>query len=252
MYRSWWLIFLRLYELCSRQAKKYQNIVWYIQLEELYYFPHSSQKTYSTLIYVFFFSYNPMKYGGVLNFGYSDFNTFFGREGGTKSFAPLYQPHVIYNKTTSILMIVEHAEISYDVDDDMSWFTGKFLLDTMEEHIPVRCKKMRCESAAYMNSYLRKALYKRNMAHNKYTNYGYKYWEENLWERNNIPLRTKHVSHYFAKKCAKRDKSIWATISPFKAMYKTLRNDGKIMLEENDWINHFKWWLMWNIQWLFH
>ena len=59
MYKSWWLIFLRLYELCSRQAKKY-----------------------------------------------------------------LYQPRLIYKKTTSILMIVEHAEISYDVDDDMSWFTG--------------------------------------------------------------------------------------------------------------------------------
>ena len=60
------------------------------------------------------------------------------------------------------------------------------------------------------------------MARNKYKKYGHKYWEENHRERNNVvALRKKSVSDYFAKKCAKRDKSFWAIISPFMTDKKT-------------------------------
>ena len=81
----------------------------------------------------------------------SDFHNFVG--ANTERFAPLYQPRVIYNRSYKYFdddIFVEHvssipfhvAEIFDDVDD-MPWFTGKLLLDTIEEHARVRCKKIK-------------------------------------------------------------------------------------------------------------
>ena len=157
--------------------------------------PTCHKGQHSTLIDVVLVS-NPKKYAGVLNCecAVSDFHNFVG--AATKRFAPLYQPRVIYYRSYNHFdddIFVEHmssipfhvAEIFDDVDD-MSWFTSKLLLDTIEEHAPVRCKKIKCESVPYMNYQLRKAIYRRNMARNKYKKYGHKYWEENRRERNNV------------------------------------------------------------------
>ena len=72
-----------------------------------------------------------------------------------------------------------HVSEIFDDIDDMAWFTSTLLNDIIDEHAPIKVKTVKKESVPYMNSLMRKALYKRNMARNKFQKFGKKYWEEN-------------------------------------------------------------------------
>ena len=94
---------------------------------------------------------------------------------------------------------------------------------------------MRCESVPYMNSQLRKAIYKRNMARNKYKKFGHKYWEENCRERNNVVALQKKVCIQLF--CLEMSKTKQISLDNYFAIYdrlKKLTNGGKCMLEECD------------------
>ena len=61
-----------------------------------------------------------------------------------------------------------HVANIFDDVDGASWFTSSLLNDIIDYHVPCQTKVVKCESVPYMNSVLRKALYKRNMARNKF------------------------------------------------------------------------------------
>ena len=85
-----------------------------------------------------------------------------------------------------------------------------------------------------MNSKLRKALYSRNMARNKFRIFGKKYWEENRRLRNHVvSLRKKSIAKYFENNCAKQDRTFWRTISPFFSD-KKFRNGNHTILREGE------------------
>ena len=63
----------------------------------------------------------------------------------------------------------------FDDTDDMAWYTNGLLSDVIDSHAPVKSKIIKKQSVPYMNSNLRKAIYKRNMARNKCRKYGNKH-----------------------------------------------------------------------------
>ena len=85
-----------------------------------------------------------------------------------------------------------------------------------------------------MNSRLRKALYTRNMARNKFEKFGKSHWEENRRERNRVvSIRKQSIKKYFSKKCEKPDHNFWATIKPFLTD-KKFKGNTTIILNENE------------------
>ena len=83
-----------------------------------------------------------------------------------------------------------------------------------------------------MNSKLRKAQYRRNMARNKFRRFGKKYWNENRRQRNNVmKIRKQSLKNYFGTHCIKHDKNFWKVISPFMSD-KRYKNGNSIILNE--------------------
>ena len=82
----------------------------------------------------------------------------------------------------------------------------------MSEFSRIQLHEMTRASVPYMNSQLRKAIYRRNMARNKFRKYGSAYWEENRVHRNKVvAIRKTSIAKYFSQKCSSHDKSFWST-----------------------------------------
>ena len=89
----------------------------------------------------------------------------------------------------------------------------------------MKTRVVKCDSVPYMNSALRKAQYKRNMARNRFRRFGKQCWEENRRARNHVAKsRKQSMQKYFKEHCSKHDRNFWATISPFQ-MFPNLFND---------------------------
>ena len=154
----------------------------------------------------------------------SDFHNIIG--GATKQNAPFEQPRKIYYRSYKNF---DDDEFSHDINnapfhvgeifddiDDLSWFTGSLLTDVINDHAPVNSKILKRASVPNMNSQLRKAIYRRNMARNKFRKYGSAYWEENRVHRNKVvAIRKTSIAKYFSQKCSSHDSSFWSTFSPF-------------------------------------
>ena len=98
----------------------------------------------------------------------------------------------------------------------------------------MKSKFVKCKPVPYMNSQLRKAMYARNMARNKFKKFGKSHWEENRRERNRVvSIRKQSIKNYFSKKCEKADRNFWATIKPFLTD-KKFKGNNTIILNEND------------------
>ena len=169
---------------------------------------------------------NPRRYAAVLNAEcpISDFHNIIG--AATKRFAPLKTPRkILYRsyKTFNEIDFINDIESApfhvmdiFDDVDDMSWFTSTLIRDVIDDHAPIRTKTIKSESVPYMNSCLRKAQYKRNMARNKFRIYGKSYWEENHRHRNNVvKIRKQSMRNYFTNNCSNHEKKFWSTVSPF-------------------------------------
>ena len=184
------------------------------------------------------------KYSKALNTNcpLSDFHNIIG--AATKRFAPVMKPRNITYRSYKnfdddkfkydLSIAPFHVAEIFDDIDDTAWFTSQLLSNIIDEHAPLKTKTIKKESVPYMNSSMRKALYKRNMARNKFRKFGKQYWEDNRRKRNEmVAIRNKSLQNYFSKNCSKPDKSFWSTISPFMSN-KKLKSSGSITLQEND------------------
>ena len=171
----------------------------------------------------------------------SDFHNIVG--GATKQYAPFEKPRKIYYRSyknfddNEFIRDINNAPLHvgeiFDDIDDLSWFTSSLLIDVINEHAPVKSKILKRASVPYMNSKLRKAIYRRNMARNKFRKYGSTYWEDNHIQRNKVAaIRKASIAKYFSQKCSSHDKSFWSTFSPFMTA-KRHRNGNTFMLQEN-------------------
>ena len=104
--------------------------------------------------------------------------------GATRRFAPSIKPQkIIYRSYKSfndadfffdLQCAPFHVMNIFDDADDMAWYTSTLISDVIDSHAPVKSKFVKRQSVPYMNSKLRKALYSRNMARNKFRIFGKK------------------------------------------------------------------------------
>ena len=132
----------------------------------------------------------------------------------TRRFAPVQKPQNIlyrsykhFNDANFLLDLQSapfHVMEIFDDADDMTWYTSTLIRDVIDAHAPLKSKLIKRQSVPYMNSELRKAIYSRNMAQNKFRKFGAKFWSENRRQRNKVvALRKKSMSKYFDNKCRK-------------------------------------------------
>ena len=74
----------------------------------------------------------------------------------------------------------------FDEIDDMAWHTSALMRNIIDEHAPMKTRVVKCDSVPYINSALRKAQYKRNIARNRFRRFGKQCWEENRRARNHV------------------------------------------------------------------
>ena len=125
---------------------------------------------------------NPRRYTGVLNakFCLSDFHNVIG--AATRRYAPARKPFPIkyrsYKNFNDSNFLAEmsaapfHVAEIFDDVSDMAWYTSTLISDITNRHAPIKTKWLKSKTVPYMNSSLRKAMYARNMARNKYRKFG--------------------------------------------------------------------------------
>ena len=125
----------------------------------------------------------------------------------------------------------------FDDADDCYWAYETLLMDIVDEHAPRKQKYPKKDSPPFMNSELRRAIYKKKMLHNKYHKYRNKTnWELYRKQRNYVTkLRKQSIKIYFFERCSGGPKSsdFWPTIKPFLSS-KSAKYDNDIILLEND------------------
>ena len=127
-----------------------------------------------------------------------------------------------------------HVSNVFDDVSDGAWFHSALLSDVIDQHAPLKTKTVMRDSVPYMNGRLRKSLYQRNMARNKFKRFGAQYWEENRRQRNAVvSIRKQSMAAYFEQRCQQTNQTFWKTVSPFMTD-KHFKNGEKITLCEND------------------
>lgn len=107
----------------------------------------------------------------------------------------------------------------------------------LDKHAPMKTKFIKNKKAPFMNSELRKAIFKKRMFFNKFRNSKRPItWNKYKAQRNLCTrLRKKSINSYFALKCAGgvQNKDFWPTIKPFLNNKAPSRNSN-ITLQENE------------------
>ena len=126
-----------------------------------------------------------------------------------------------------------------DVFDDISdkqWAYDRLVMSVVDQHAPLKTRYV-TKQCAHMNSTLRKAIYRKRTAHNKYLNNkkSQHLWEEYRQARNHfVKVNRLSMQNYFKKACrdGPQSKSFWNTLKP----YFTDKGQQKssIMLREGD------------------
>ena len=238
------LVFIGDMNCCPTKSSTIQDICETYGLTNLIKEPTCCKAKVPTVLDVILVT-NPSRYLGILNseFCTSDFHNIIGAV--TRRFAPSQKPHKIlyrsykYFNDSAFSFDVQaapfHVMEIFDDADDMAWYTSTLLGDVIDAHAPMKAKVVKRQSVPYMNSKLRKCIYSRNMARNKFRKFGQKHWEENRRQRNRlVALRKKSIANYFEKNCQKQDKTFWKTISPFLSDKKFRNGNNIILREDND------------------
>ena len=119
-----------------------------------------------------------------------------------------------------------HVMSVFDDIDDQAWFFHKLYTSVVDEIAPIKTRTIKYKPLPYMNSELRKAMFKRNMLRNKFYKTPHKNklerskaWEAFRRQRNLVTtLRRKSLQIYFQKRVSvKKDdpKAYYKAISPF-------------------------------------
>ena len=126
------------------------------------------------------------------------------------------------------------VHVAYIFDDvgDTAWFHAGLIKKCNGLACPNQNKNLPKKSVTFMNSKLRKAQYKRNIARNKFRRFGKKYRNENRHQRNNVvKIRKQSLKIDFGTHCIKHDKNFWKVISP-STPDKRYKNGNSIILNE--------------------
>ena len=127
----------------------------------------------------------------------------------------------------------------FDDDDDVQWAYHKLLLDVIDEHAPMKKRRQYPESAPFMNTTLRKVIYKKRMARNAWNKdkSNDRKWETYRSARNLfVTLKRTSINNYFTLRCIDGPKGaeFWKTVKPFMTNKNNNINSNIILHENNE------------------
>ncbi len=137
-----------------------------------------------------------------------------------------------------------HVGDIFTDESDKYWFKRELFSDVLNEHAPIKQRAIKDNFVPYMNSALRKEIYKRNMLRNIYKKdpRNNAKWERFRAQRNKVvSMRRDAIRGHFDNLSEKDDnkKSFWEAISPFLSE-KSKSQNNIILKEENDVITDTK------------
>ena len=186
------------------------------------------------------------RFGSCLNYkcGLSDFHNMIVIN--TKLSLAKRKPKVIFyrsykkfdevNFKTDINGIPFSVLDTFNDIDDKYWMFSKLVMEVIDHHAPVKKKYVK-NNCPHMNTSLKKAMYKKRMAHNRYLKdkSNSKNWED-YREKRNAFVKENRISmrNYFKERCkdSKNTKSFWSTIKPY--ITDKMRKSTDIFLREGD------------------
>ena len=190
---------------------------------------------------------NPKRFKNNLNVfcGYSDWHNLVGcvtklEVPPKKPLKITYRSYKNFNEENfrhEVSCIPFHiCSIFTDVNDQY-WAQTQLLTEVLDEHAPIKHRYLKEDHVPYMNSELRRAMYRRNMIKNKYrkdrTNR--QLWLEYVTHRNKVvQLRRQSIKNYFMGSCNEgaNGKDFWNAVKPF--IRSNTKSRRHIMLNEND------------------
>ncbi len=125
----------------------------------------------------------------------------------------------------------------FEDESDKYWFKQQLFSNALNESAPIKTRSIKEEHIPYMNSTLRKAMYKRNMLRNIYRKdpKNNQKWEAYRKQRNKVVYFRKTAIRDYFSSCSKPGagpKVFWDAVGPFLA--KNSKSKRNIMLKEDD------------------
>ena len=189
-----------------------------------------------------------IKHVACLDIGLSDFHDLI--YFSTKQFVPIRRNRVVmyrsyrhfnnekYNK--DLEQAPFHVGEIFDDYDDMYYFNEKLMFSIMNEHAPVKCRKIKHNSIPYMNSELRKCINVKNMLRRKFDKCNTQQnWALYRYYRNRVVnLRKQSIGRYI-QKCTVNTGSteFWKTIKPLISD-RSHANDNVTLMENGEIVNN--------------
>ena len=122
-----------------------------------------------------------------------------------------------------------HVNEIFDDVNDKYWFVSKLCSDVINKHAPMKKRVLKSSHVPYMNSKLRKQMYKRNNARNKYVKQRTDYnWNIYRMERNKTTaMRRESIKNFFVSRCssATNPSDFWKCIRPFLSFNSQVYSD---------------------------
>ena len=132
-----------------------------------------------------------------------------------------------------------HVGSVFDDVDDKLWYFHKLYSSIVDDHAPLKSKKIRPTQPAFMNSRLRKNVNRKAQLRNRYNKHPTKRnWEQYRIQRNRTTMiRKQSIKNYLVEKCSgKHDKSFYKTIRPL-INTKAVSSYPTQLMEENELAN---------------
>ena len=111
-----------------------------------------------------------------------------------------------------------HVGSVFNCVEDKYWFFHHLLLSILNEHAPLKTKKIRPVQPPFMNARLRKNVHLKSQLRNRYNKFPTRRnWEMFRIQRNRTShIRKVSIRNYFIEHCSgKQDKSFYKTVKPF-------------------------------------
>jgi hypothetical protein len=133
-----------------------------------------------------------------------------------------------------------HVTEIFDDVDDSYWLWHELTMNVVNEHAPIKVRRIKGHRAPYMNGELRRAINVKHMLKRKFdrisTN---KNWEKYRSQRNLVTkLRKKSINVYISNKCnssgnSRNGREFYDTVKPLISCKTGVRNDN-IVLQHDD------------------
>jgi hypothetical protein len=122
----------------------------------------------------------------------------------------------------------------FDDPEDTLWAQNKLITEVLDQHAPLKARKIRPGQPAFMNKTLRKSIMKKTMLRNRFIrNKRPCDWERYRIQRNiTTKLRRKSIKQYFEERCngGPRNEHFYKTIKPF--LSSRFKNDSNLMIHD--------------------